>query len=77
MTDQDSLPSSPTEKPVDALIKEVSVTPCDKYILIVILLQLSYLHKILLLHVVESELISQIFKQVSTFKFPRLIYSNA
>ncbi|RWS27899.1 unconventional myosin-Va-like protein [Leptotrombidium deliense] len=51
---EDSVPSSPTEKPVDALIKE-----------------LSYLHKVLLLHVVEPELINQIFKQC---KFKKLFY---
>lgn len=44
----DSAPPSPSDKPVEDLIKE-----------------LSYLHKVLLLHVVEPEIISQIFKQVS------------
>ncbi|RWS07279.1 unconventional myosin-Vc-like protein, partial [Dinothrombium tinctorium] len=50
ISEQDSLPSSPTEKPVDALIKE-----------------LSYLNKVLLLHVVESELVNQIFTQLFYF----------
>ena len=44
---EDNAPPSPSDKPVEDLIKE-----------------LSYIHKVLLLHAVESEIISQIFKQV-------------
>jgi len=50
VTEDNPVPPSPTDKPVDSLVKE-----------------LSYLHKILLLHVVEADLISQIFKQLFYF----------
>ena len=47
---EDDVGSQEIDKPVDALIKE-----------------LSYLHRILLLHAVEGELISQVFKQMFYF----------
>jgi myosin-5 len=50
ITDSDNLSPSPTEKPIDSLIKE-----------------LSYLNRILLLHVIEGDIIHQIFKQLFYF----------
>ncbi|CAG2118912.1 unnamed protein product [Medioppia subpectinata] len=50
VTDDTNLSPSPTEKPIDALIKE-----------------LSYLNRILLLHVIEGDIIHQIFKQLFYF----------
>ncbi|XP_053208161.1 unconventional myosin-Va-like [Panonychus citri] len=50
VSDQDSLPNSPTEKHTETLIRELST-----------------LHKIVLLHVVEPDLIHQIFKQLFYF----------
>ncbi|CAG2105109.1 unnamed protein product [Medioppia subpectinata] len=50
VTDDTNLSPSPTEKPIDSLIKE-----------------LSYLNRILLLHVIEGDIIHQIFKQLFYF----------